>query len=176
LNSVYPHTTADIGRKRRELTLDQQAAFEAFSKAVFADGALPAKIKQIIAVAVAHVCPLDADARNAGRRGGETKGQLRFITGDIAVQDRRTLGRDRKRHGSLAIYKCWRSLSGALCHAVYIYCLHLGSGLGVSRLREGELEYTFREKFSGALPTIVGAKRVLNHVQSSHHCRPGRDC
>ena len=34
-------------------------AFQAFSKKVFAEGALPAKVKQIIAVAVAHVtqCP-----------------------------------------------------------------------------------------------------------------------
>ena len=35
------------------------AAFNAFSKAVFADGALPSRTKQLIAVAVAHVtqCP-----------------------------------------------------------------------------------------------------------------------
>jgi AhpD family alkylhydroperoxidase len=41
------------------LVPDQQAALEALVKAVFADGALPTKIKQIIAVAVAHVmqCP-----------------------------------------------------------------------------------------------------------------------
>jgi AhpD family alkylhydroperoxidase len=34
-------------------------AFKAFSQAVFADGALPTKTKQLIAVAVAHVtqCP-----------------------------------------------------------------------------------------------------------------------
>jgi AhpD family alkylhydroperoxidase len=38
---------------------DVEAAFHAFSKSVFEDGALPAKTKQIIAVAVAHVtqCP-----------------------------------------------------------------------------------------------------------------------
>ena len=36
-----------------------QAAFDAFSHKVFADGALPTKTKQLIAVAVAHVtqCP-----------------------------------------------------------------------------------------------------------------------
>jgi alkylhydroperoxidase family enzyme len=41
------------------LAPNEQAAFEAFGKAVFADGALPVKTKQIIAVAVAHVtqCP-----------------------------------------------------------------------------------------------------------------------
>ena len=59
MSSVYPSTTAELARRRRELAPEQQAAFEAFGKAVFADGALPAKIKQIIAVAVAHVtqCP-----------------------------------------------------------------------------------------------------------------------
>jgi hypothetical protein len=37
----------------RSLAPSQQAAFNAFSKAVFADGVPPAKLKQIIAVAVA---------------------------------------------------------------------------------------------------------------------------
>jgi AhpD family alkylhydroperoxidase len=48
-----------LARKRRELAPNQQAAFEAFGKAVFSDGALSVKAKQIIAVAVAHVtqCP-----------------------------------------------------------------------------------------------------------------------
>ena len=38
---------------------ETEAAFQQFSQKVFADGALPAKLKQIIAVAVAHVtqCP-----------------------------------------------------------------------------------------------------------------------
>ncbi|HEX9146662.1 MAG TPA: carboxymuconolactone decarboxylase family protein, partial [Candidatus Binatia bacterium] len=59
MDPIYPHTTPDIARKRRNLAPNQQAAFEAFGKAVFVDGALPTKIKQIIAVAVAHVtqCP-----------------------------------------------------------------------------------------------------------------------
>jgi AhpD family alkylhydroperoxidase len=59
MNPIYPPSTPEIARRRRELAPDQQAAFEAFGKAVFADGALPARIKQIIAVAVAHVtqCP-----------------------------------------------------------------------------------------------------------------------
>ncbi len=59
MSSIYPLSTPETGRRRRELGPQQQAAFEAFGKAVFADGAFPAKIKQIIAVAVAHVtqCP-----------------------------------------------------------------------------------------------------------------------
>jgi AhpD family alkylhydroperoxidase len=59
MSSVYPHSTPDISHRRRQLAPRQHAAFDAFGKAVFADGALPAKIKQVIAVAVAHVtqCP-----------------------------------------------------------------------------------------------------------------------
>jgi AhpD family alkylhydroperoxidase len=57
--SLYPSSTRELAQKRRELTPDTEAAFQAFSQKVFAEGALPAKMKQIIAVAVAHVtqCP-----------------------------------------------------------------------------------------------------------------------
>ena len=56
---VYPPATREIGARRRELAPAIHQAFDAFSKQVFADGALPAKAKQLIAVAVAHVtqCP-----------------------------------------------------------------------------------------------------------------------
>lgn len=73
MDSIYPHATAEIARKRRDLAPNQQAAFEAFGKAVFASGALPTKIKQIIAVAVAHVtqCPycIDGHTKSALRAG-----------------------------------------------------------------------------------------------------------
>ena len=57
--SLYPHVGADIARKRRELAPKPMEAFRAFSASVFADGALPVKTKQLLAVAVAHVtqCP-----------------------------------------------------------------------------------------------------------------------
>lgn len=56
---TYPSPTRELSHKRRDLAPAAEAAFHAFSKAVFQDGALPAKTKQIIAVAVAHVtqCP-----------------------------------------------------------------------------------------------------------------------
>ena len=59
---MYPPASSDLARKRRELAPEIQAAFDAFSRKVFAEGetaALPAKTKQLIAVAVAHVtqCP-----------------------------------------------------------------------------------------------------------------------
>ena len=56
---MYPPATADLAKRRAELAPEPLAAFRAFSKAVFAPGALDAKTKQLIAVAVAHVtqCP-----------------------------------------------------------------------------------------------------------------------
>src|SRR5262249_62126393 len=59
MSSIYPPATPEIARRRRDLAPNQQAALEALGKAVFADGALPTKTKQMIAVAVAHVtqCP-----------------------------------------------------------------------------------------------------------------------
>jgi AhpD family alkylhydroperoxidase len=56
---MYPDTTRELAEKRRTLAPDALAAFRTFSQKVFADGALPSKTKQLIAVAVAHVtqCP-----------------------------------------------------------------------------------------------------------------------
>ena len=56
---MYPLPSEELAEKRRELAPDIQAAFHSFSKCVFADGALPAKTKQLIAVAAAHItqCP-----------------------------------------------------------------------------------------------------------------------
>ena len=57
----------------------QQAAFDAFGKAVFADGALTSKMKQIIAVAVAHVtqCPYCIRGHTkAALRAGATQQEL----------------------------------------------------------------------------------------------------
>jgi len=58
-DALYPAVTRDLVQRRRDLAPSTDAAFLAFSQQVFADGALPTRIKQIIAVAVAHVtqCP-----------------------------------------------------------------------------------------------------------------------
>jgi AhpD family alkylhydroperoxidase len=72
-DTMYPSTTRELADRRRELAPETEAAFQAFSQKVFADGALPAKIKQIIAVAVAHVtqCPycIKGHTRAALRHG-----------------------------------------------------------------------------------------------------------
>jgi len=58
-HDTYPDVTKELATKRRELAPEIYAAFRAFGQQVFADGALPSKTKQLIAVAVAHVtqCP-----------------------------------------------------------------------------------------------------------------------
>jgi AhpD family alkylhydroperoxidase len=70
---VYLPTTREIGDRCRELAPAIRQAFDAFSKQVFAEGALPAKTKQLIAVAVAHVtlCPycIRGHAKLARRAG-----------------------------------------------------------------------------------------------------------
>jgi AhpD family alkylhydroperoxidase len=57
--SMYPQATRALAQRRSELAPETEAAFRQFSQAVFRDGALPGKTKQLIAVAVAHVtqCP-----------------------------------------------------------------------------------------------------------------------
>ena len=56
---MFPHATKELAQQRRALAPDIHSAFRAFGQQVFADGALPSKTKELIAVAVAHVtqCP-----------------------------------------------------------------------------------------------------------------------
>lgn len=68
--SLYPPASVEIARKRRELAPQPLEAFKAFSRAVFADGALPTRTKELIAVAVAHVtqCPYCIRGHTAAAR------------------------------------------------------------------------------------------------------------
>jgi AhpD family alkylhydroperoxidase len=56
---LYPRTTPEIAEQRSRLAPGPAESFRAFSRSVFADGAIASKTKQLIAVAVAHVtqCP-----------------------------------------------------------------------------------------------------------------------
>ncbi|NYT37031.1 carboxymuconolactone decarboxylase family protein [Allopusillimonas soli] len=78
-DAMYPNPTREIANKRKELAPEPMAAFKAFSKAVFAPGALDAQTKQIIAVAVAHVtqCPYCIKGHTeAAVRAGATDQQI----------------------------------------------------------------------------------------------------
>jgi AhpD family alkylhydroperoxidase len=70
-----PARARSDGDTRKRLAPEIHDAFQAFSEKVFADGALPAKTKQLIAVAVAHVtqCPycIRGHTRAASRHGAK---------------------------------------------------------------------------------------------------------
>jgi AhpD family alkylhydroperoxidase len=77
--TIYPEASPEIARQRRDLAPEIQAAFEALGRQVFVDGALSAKTKQLIAVAVAHVtqCPYCIRGHTkAARRAGATPQEL----------------------------------------------------------------------------------------------------
>ena len=77
--SMYPTATAEIGRRRNQLAPEIHEAFQPFSRAVFAAGALPEKTKQLIAVAAAHVtqCPYCIDGHtNLARRKGASDEEI----------------------------------------------------------------------------------------------------
>jgi AhpD family alkylhydroperoxidase len=76
---LYPPASREVARRRRELAPEMQAAFDTFSQKIFSDGALPAKTKQLIAVAVAHVtqCPYCIKGHTkAARRAGASPQEL----------------------------------------------------------------------------------------------------
>ena len=78
-DAMYPKPTRELHEKRHSLAPDVDVAFQAFSQAVFADGALSAKTKQLIAVAVAHVtqCPYCIKGHTrAAQRAGATPQEL----------------------------------------------------------------------------------------------------
>ncbi len=77
--TMYPNSSSEIRHERRELAPEIHAAWDAFSQRVFTDGALPAKTKQLIAVAVAHVtqCPYCIKGHTrAALRHGATRNEI----------------------------------------------------------------------------------------------------
>lgn len=82
-DSMYPVCPPEVARRRKELAKDQLQAFYAFSQKVFAEGALPSKTKQLIALAVAHVtqCPycIDGHAKQAVKEGATDEEMMEAI-------------------------------------------------------------------------------------------------
>ena len=80
---VYPPESAELAQRRAELAPTLHDAFRAFSRQVFAEGALDQKTKQLIAVAVAHVtqCPycIRGHTRAALRRGASEQELMEAI-------------------------------------------------------------------------------------------------
>jgi AhpD family alkylhydroperoxidase len=80
---MYPPATQEVYARRKELAPEINEAFENFSHAVFAEGALPEKTKQLIAVAVAHVtqCPycIKGHTKTALRKGASPQEVMEAI-------------------------------------------------------------------------------------------------
>ncbi|GAB2209220.1 hypothetical protein ROS1_60410 [Roseibium sp. ROS1] len=78
-----PKPTRTLVDHRHTLAPETEDAFRAFSRAVFADGALDARTKQLIAVAVAHVtqCPwcIEGHVKAAKRAGADSKQVMEAI-------------------------------------------------------------------------------------------------
>jgi AhpD family alkylhydroperoxidase len=72
---LYPPDSRELRERRARLAPDSAQAFRAFSRTVFAEGALPAGTKQLIAVAVAHVtqCPYCIRAHTSAALGHGAK-------------------------------------------------------------------------------------------------------
>ncbi len=76
---LYPDATREINEKRTALAPDAAQAFHDFARAVFKEGALSEKTKQLIAVAVAHVtqCPYCIHSHTAlAMRKGASKQEI----------------------------------------------------------------------------------------------------
>ena len=77
MSEILPRPTRELASVRHQLSPAIHDAFTEFSARVFADGALPAKMKQVIAIAVAHVtqCPycIRSHTRAALRSGADAR-------------------------------------------------------------------------------------------------------
>ena len=78
-DTLYPRLSKELAKSRHDLAPEIEDAFKQFSKKVFEEGALSAKAKQLIAVAVAHVtqCPYCIRGHtNAASRDGATPEEI----------------------------------------------------------------------------------------------------
>src|SRR5215211_1087287 len=102
----YPAATSDLARHRAELAPEIHEAFQAFSRRVFADGTLPERTKQLIAVAVAHVtqCPycIRGHTKAALRKGATPEELMEAIW--VAAEMRAVGATDRR--GAPARMRC----------------------------------------------------------------------
>lgn len=78
-HTMYPESSAALSARRQTLAPKPLDAFKNFSQQVFANGALPEKTKQLIAVAVAHTtqCPYCIRGHTrAALRTGATENEI----------------------------------------------------------------------------------------------------
>lgn len=80
---LFPEATREGVQMQASLAPEAMAAWRNFSRTVFQDGALPAKTKQLIALAVAHVtqCPycIRSHTKDAMRNGASKEEMMEAI-------------------------------------------------------------------------------------------------
>jgi AhpD family alkylhydroperoxidase len=79
MSELYAASTPELQARRKQLAPEQLNAFHEFSRKVFAEGALSAQVKQLIAVAVAHTtqCPYCIRGHTEGAvRAGATDEEI----------------------------------------------------------------------------------------------------
>ena len=92
---LYPEADRSLVDDRNDLAPEIQQAFQEFQKKVFADGA-PARTKQLIAVAVAHVtqCPYCIK--------GHTRGALRAGASEQEIMEAIWVATEMRAGGAIA--------------------------------------------------------------------------
>src|SRR5215204_674376 len=76
-DTLYPAPSRELSDIRKRLAPDIHDAFQAFGQKVFADGALPGKTKQLIAVAHVTQCPYCIKGHTkAALRAGASREEL----------------------------------------------------------------------------------------------------
>lgn len=82
-DDMFPKPNSRLSQRRRALAPEINEAFQSFSRAVFREGALSRKHKQLIAVAVAHVtqCPycIRGHTQAAAREGASPEEVMEAI-------------------------------------------------------------------------------------------------
>jgi AhpD family alkylhydroperoxidase len=93
---LYPEADRSLVDDRNKLAPEIQQAFQEFQNKVFADGALPKKTKQLIAVAVAHVtqCPYCIK--------GHTRGALRAGASEQEIMEAIWVASEMRAGGAIA--------------------------------------------------------------------------
>ena len=109
---LYPEPSKEISQKRKDLAPEIYSAFQSFSQRVFADGALPSKTKELIAVAFGHVtqCPycIRAHTKRATMKGATAQEIMEAIW--VAAEMRAGAA---SAHSALAIDEMTRDRPGS---------------------------------------------------------------
>ena len=95
-DEIFPKATSELAASRKKLAPDIHQAFADFSERVFAEGALPVKTKQLIAVAAAHITQCPYCIR------GHTKAALRHGASDEEIMEAIWVATEMRAGGAIA--------------------------------------------------------------------------